>query len=373
MAMSFGNSATIVAAGVALATCDARTPPTTSVSAPFDAVTLVTGLSTPWDLAWGPDSMIWVSERGGTISRVDPSTGSRSIAGKLDVREAGESGLMGIAFDPDFTRSPFVYAMHSYTVDGSIGNRLVRMRWDGHTLGAPSVLLDGIVGAGIHNGSRIAVGPDSLLYVSTGDAGRSEHAQNRESLNGKILRLSLDGHAAPGNPFGNRVWSYGHRNPQGLVFHPTTGVLYETEHGPSDNDEINIVTRGGNYGWPEVHGKCDDEGERAFCTSHSVVEALWTWTPTIAPTGADFYMSDRIAGWKGSLLFTALSGALYRATLSADGQSVRAVEKMLSGEFGRLRDVLVGPTGEIYLATSNRDGRGSPRTGDDRILKLTPK
>jgi len=122
-----------------------------------------------------------------------------------------------------------------------------------------------------------------------------------------------------------------------------------------------------------VHGKCDDDSERSFCASHSVVEALWTWTPTIAPTGADFYMSDRIPGWKGSLLFTALSGALYRATLSDDGKTVIAVEKMLAGEFGRLRDVLVGPSGEIYIATSNRDGRGSPRSGDDRILKLAPR
>ncbi len=365
---------TVVAGTLALATCDApATPPTASVSAPLNATTLVSGLDTPWDLVWGPDGMIWVSERGGTISRVDPKTGNRTVAGKLDVRESGESGLMSIAFHPEFAREPFVYAMHSYNADGSVGNRLVRMRWDGATLGTPSVLLDGIAGAGIHNGSRIAVGPDKLLYVSTGDASRAELAQNRESLNGKILRLSLDGHAAPGNPFGDRVWSYGHRNPQGLVFHPTTGVLYETEHGPSDNDEINIITRGANYGWPDVHGKCDDDSERAFCASHAVVEALWTWTPTIAPAGADFYMSDRIRGWKGSLLFTALSGALYRATLTADGKAVTNVEKMLTGEYGRLRDMLVAPNGEIYIATSNRDGRGSPRAGDDRILKLTPR
>ena len=374
MASAFGLSAAAIMSSVALATCDAPGPDATaSVSAPLTATTLVSGLDTPWDLVWGADSMIWVSERGGTISRVDPKTGDRTVAGKLDVRESGEAGLMGIALHPDFAHEPFIYAMHSYPADGSTGNRLVRMRWDGHVLGEPTVLLDGIVGAGIHNGSRVAVGPDKLLYISTGDAGRSEHAQNRQSLNGKILRLTLDGRAAPGNPFADRVWSFGHRNPQGLVFHPTTGVLYETEHGPSDNDEINIITRGGNYGWPDVHGKCDDDSEKTFCTSHSVVEALWTWTPTIAPTGADFYMSDRVPGWKGSLLFTALSGALYRATLSADGKSITSVEKMLAGEFGRLRDVLVGPSGEIYVTTSNRDGRGSPRSGDDRILRLTPR
>jgi aldose sugar dehydrogenase len=251
----------------------------------------------------------------------------------------------------------------------------VRMRWDGSALGAPTVLLDGIIGAGIHNGSRIAVGPDKMLYISTGDAGSGERAQDRGSLNGKILRLTPDGRAAPDNPFGDVVWSYGHRNPQGLVFHPTTGVLYETEHGPSDNDEINIIRRGGNYGWPNVHGRCDDDnfGERAFCAAHNVVEPLTTWTPTIAPTGADFYMSDRISGWRGTLLFTALSGALYRATLSPDGQRIASMEKLLTGRFGRLRDVLVAPNGDVYVATSNRDGRGSPTSDDDRILRLSAR
>lgn len=371
----------IVASALALATCDAprtttSTPSVSSEAAPFTATTLVSGLSTPWDLVWGPDSMIWVSERGGTISRVDPKNGNKAVAGRLTVRESGESGLMGIALHPDFAHQPFVYAMHSYgAADGSTINRLVRMHWDGSTLGTPTVLLDGILGGSIHNGSRLAFGPDKMLYVTTGDAGATVHAQDRSSTNGKILRLDSDGHAAPGNPFGDMIWSLGHRNAQGLVFHPTTGVLYETEHGPSDNDEINIITRGGNYGWPDVHGKCDDDSgnERAFCAAHSVIEPLWTWTPTIAPTGADFYLSDRIPGWKGSLLFTALSGALYRATLSADGTSITNVEKMLAGDYGRLRDVLVGPSGEIYVATSNRDGRGSPKSGDDRILKLNPR
>ena len=380
MTSSFSLGA-IVASALTLGTCDApgttaSTPSVSSGAAPFTVTTLVSGLATPWDLVWAPDSVIWVSERGGTISRVDPKTGSRAVAGRLTVRESGESGLMGIALHPDFAHQPFVYAMHSYgAADGSTINRLVRMRWDGSTLGAPTVLLDGILGGSIHNGSRLAFGPDRMLYATTGDAGATVHAQDRSSINGKILRLDADGHAAPANPFGDMIWSFGHRNPQGLVFHPTTGVLYETEHGPSDNDEINIISRGANYGWPDVHGKCDDDSgnERAFCSAHSVVEPLWTWTPTIAPTGADFYMSDRIAGWRGSLLFTALSGALYRATLSADGKSITNVEKMLAGDYGRLRDVLVGPNGEIYVATSNRDGRGSPNSGDDRILKLTPK
>jgi glucose/arabinose dehydrogenase len=283
---------------------------------------------------------------------------------------------MGIAFHPDFAREPYVYAMHTYGgIFGSM-NRLVRMRWDGRALGAPETLLERIPGGGIHNGSRIVVGPDRLLYVTTGDAGSAGNAQNRRSLGGKILRLALDGRPAAGNPFNDAVWSYGHRNPQGLVFHPTTHVLYETEHGPGDNDEVNIIRRGGNYGWPDVHGRCDDDvgAERAFCRDHSVVEPLVTWTPTIAPTGADFYMSDRIPGWRGSLLFTSLSGGtLYRLTFSDNGARVATTERLFVERFGRLRDVLVAPNGDVYLATSNRDGRGSPNADDDRILRISAR
>jgi glucose/arabinose dehydrogenase len=339
----------------------------------FTATTFVSGLDTPWDLAWGPDGMIWVSERGGRISRVDPATGQRTLAGTLSVRESGEGGLMGMAFHPDFAREPWVYAMHT---EGGIirnSNRLVRMRWDGRALGRPEPVLVGVPAAGIHNGSRLAFGPDRMLYVTTGDAGSADDAQDRRSLAGKIFRLTPEGRAAPGNPFGDGVWSYGHRNPQGLVFHPTTGVLYETEHGPGDNDEVNIIRRGGNYGWPDVHGRCDDDvgQEREFCRQHSVIEPIAMWTPTIAPTGADFYTSDRIPGWRGSLLFTSLrAGTLWRLTLSSDGTRVTNTERLLVERFGRLRDVLVAPNGDVYLATSNRDGRGSPDRDDDRIIRL---
>lgn len=342
----------------------------------FSVSVLVTGLETPWDLAWGPDSMIWVSERGGRISRVEPATGVRTTAGSIAVAQTGEGGLMGIAFHPDFEREPFVYAMHTYSGPNGAHNRLVRMRWNGRQLGAPEILLQGIPGAGIHNGSRLSVGPDRFLYVTTGDAGNGDNAQDLASLSGKILRLTLDGRPAPDNPFSNYVWSFGHRNPQGLVFHPETGVLYETEHGPSDNDEVNIIRRAGNYGWPEVHGFCDDDigPERDFCRRNNVIEPLVAFTPTIAISGADLYLSDRIPGWRGSLLATSLKGeTLYRFRLSDDGARIVSREPLLANQFGRLRDVLVAPNGDVYVATSNRDGRGSPARGDDRILRITAK
>ena len=343
---------------------------------PFVVTTLVSGLDTPWDLAWGPDGMLWVSERGGRISRIDPATGTRTTAGSITVFQSGEGGLMGIAFHPDFGREPVVFAMHTYSASDGARNRLVRLRWNGRTLGAPETLLDAIPGGGIHNGSRIAVGPDRLLYITTGDAGSADQAQDRASLGGKILRLTLDGKPAPGNPFNNATWSYGHRNGQGLVFHPATGALYETEQGPSDNDEVNLIRRGGNYGWPTVHGACDDDSgqEREFCRRNAVVEPLTTWTPTVAICGADLYLSDRIRGWRGSLLATSLRGAtLFRLSLSNDGTRITARETLLAGRFGRLRDVVVSPTGDVYVATSNRDGRGSPDREDDRILRLTPR
>ena len=340
--------------------------------------TVVSGLDTPWDLAWGPDGMIWVTERRGVISRVDPTTGELTQVGQIpDVVEVSESGLMGLALHPDFDAQPFVYVMYSFrAADGSLRNRLARLRFDGAGLGNPETLLDDIPGAPNHNGSRLAVGRDDRLYVTTGDSQNTSLPQNVSSVAGKVLRLTLDGQPAPGNPFGSAVYSYGHRNPQGLVFHPDTGDLYLTEHGPNDNDEVNRVEAGGNYGWPNVRGFCDGDApnELAFCQQNDVIEPVEAWTPTIAVAGADFYDADLIPGWRGSLLVTTLAGrTLLRLTLSGDGSRAVGQESLFRNQFGRLRDVLVGPLGEIYLATSNRDGRGSPTSDDDRILRIVPE
>ena len=338
--------------------------------------TLASGLDTPWDIAWGPDGAIWMTERRGTVYRVNPANGQVAQVGKVDVIEVGESGLMGITFHPDFDAQPYVYLAHSFGSGNAIRNRLVRMRFNGISLGNPEILLDNIPGASYHNGSRLAVGRDRLLYMTTGDAGNPALSQNLNSVAGKVLRLTLDGQPAPGNPFGTAVYSYGHRNAQGLAFHPETGDLYLTEHGPSDNDEVNRVEIGKNYGWPKVSGFCDGDvrGEVDFCNRNNVAEPVTAWTPTIAPGGADFYNADLISGWKGSLLFTTLKGAaLVRLTLSTDGGRVVGEEFLFQREFGRLRDVLAAPNGQIYIATSNRDGRGTPAADDDRILRIEPE
>ncbi|MCC6771269.1 MAG: PQQ-dependent sugar dehydrogenase [Gemmatimonadaceae bacterium] len=341
------------------------------------AVTTVAGdFDTIWELAWGPDGALWVTERPGTISRVNPATGVVTRAGTLAVNEVGEGGLMGLAFHPDFATTPFVYAAHTYIAGSAVRNRVVRMRWNGTSLGVPEVLLDDIPGSSVHNGARVVVGPDRLLYVTSGDAANTALPQSRTSLAGKVLRLTLDGAPATGNTLGGHIYSLGHRNPQGLAFAPG-GALYSTEHGPSDNDELNRIELGRNYGWPTVRGRCDGDAgtaEQPFCTANNVAEPLATWTPTIAPAGVVYYDSALIPEWKGSLLFITLKGStLYRLQLGADGRSVTGEERLFAGTYGRLRAIAVGPDGSVYLGTSNRDGRGSPGARDDRILRVRPR
>lgn len=377
-ALSLLAGAPVAAAvvGCAASPGDGRLPET--VTAPdgtrFGVETVTGGLDTVWDLIRAPDGSIWFSERAGRVSRLDPASGTRTLLGEVPgVLESGEAGLMGIALHPDFPAVPVLYAAHSYDTGGGIGNRLVRMRYENGSLGPPEVLLGGLAGRRNHDGSRIAFGPDGLLYMTMGDAGDRPASQDAGSLSGKILRLTADGGPAPGNPFGDRIWSLGHRNPQGLFFHPE-GMLYSTEHGAGEEDELNLIGPGGNYGWPALEGFCDTREEERWCAANDAVEPLWVWSPTVGIAGADLYAGDAVAGWEGDVLAVSLRGAsLYRIRLSADGRRAVSGETVLAGGFGRLRDVLVGPGGEIYLATSNRDGRGRPARGDDRIVRLTPR
>ena len=372
-ALLVGGAGLVVALAVVGRPADLPGTVRTAGGTVLQVETVAKGLRTVWDMVWAPDGEMWISERGGRISRVDVGSGRVTVVGEVAVTEVSESGLMGLALHPDFPSTPLVYAVHSYRGDGGIRNRLVRMSYREGRLGPPETLLDGLGGAGNHNGSRLAVGPDRLLYMTMGDAGDRDRAQDQRSLSGKILRLTLDGKPAPGNPFGNEVWSWGHRNPQGLVFQPGTGALYASEHGPDSDDEINRIERGRNYGWPEVAGFCDRQEERRFCQANGVVEPVQAWTPTVGISGADFYAGDLISGWRGSLLATSLRGAsLFRVPLTPDGRRSTGSERLLQGELGRLRDVLVGPDGAVYLATSNHDGRGRPGPEDDRIVRLRP-
>jgi glucose/arabinose dehydrogenase len=277
----------------------------------------------------------------------------------LDVAATSEAGLFGIAIDPGFSVNGYVYVAYTYQANGGLQNRLVRLREEPGTGNgvADRVLLDGVTGSSIHDGGRVKFGPDGKLYWSTGDAGSPQLAQSLSSLNGKILRLNPDGSIPSDNPFPDSyVYSFGHRNPQGLAWEPGTGRLYATEHGPSARDEINFIESGKNYGWPVIMG---DETQ-----SNMITPLINSGSITWAPSGAAFVISGP---WDGSLLFVGLRGeSLFRLTI--DGLSL---ERYYAGEFGRLRDVVMGPDGAVYILTNNRDGRGTPRPGDDRILRLT--
>lgn len=328
-------------------------------------------LDTPWEILWGPDDHIWLTERYGRISRLDPTSGEvTTLLVVGDVHEESESGLLGMALHPNFSEFPFVYVVYNY-FEGSIHERVARYTYNGSELTDPLVLLDNVPGNRTHNGSRIIVGPDSMLYFSLGDVGVTSNSQNLSSVNGKILRMDLDGNIPEDNPFpGSYVWSFGHRNPQGMVFTPD-GILYSSEHGPQTDDEVNKITKGMNYGWPDVEGFCNESTEITFCNANNVIEPLVAWTPTLAVAGLDYYPYDLIPSLQDHLLLVALrTGKFLSLNISEDGNEILSENSLINGELGRLRDVCISPDGRVFISTSNRDGRGTPQTGDDKIIEI---
>jgi len=334
--------------------------------------------ATIWELAWGPDNYIWMTERAGRISRVDPATGQvQPVLTIPDVTENNESGLLGLAILEPFPMSvpPFrtfwVFVVYNYTDQGVLKEKLVRYTYTTNgAMSAPTVLLGNITATTTHSGSRLLLLPDRTLLMTTGDAQQQPQAQNLAALNGKILRLNLDGTIPADNPMaGSPVYTFGHRNPQGLVRLPN-GRIYSSEHGPNNDDEINKIEPGRNYGWPNVEGYCDLPAEMTFCAANNVREPLTTWTPTIAPAGLAYYDHPAIPGWRGSLLLAVLKDhKLTQLTLDAAGLAIPTRTDFLTG-FGRLRAICVSPQGRVYVGTSNRDGRGTPTASDDRILVL---
>ncbi|UYZ62790.1 PQQ-dependent sugar dehydrogenase [Hymenobacter weizhouensis] len=331
---------------------------------------LTTGLQVPWELVWGPDNAIWMTERGGRISRVNPTTGQvQPLVTLSDVATSSEGGLLGMVLHPDFATSPFVYVVYNYN-DNGYKVKLVRLTYSGTALGSPRVLLADIPAVSTHSGSRLLILPDRTLLMTTGDAQNRPAAQDRASLNGKVLRLNLDGSVPADNPVaGSLVYSYGHRNAQGLV-RAANGRVYSTEHGQNAEDELNLLEPNGNYGWPTVEGFCNLADERPYCTANNVREPLYAWAPTVGIAGLAYYDHPAIPGWRGSLLAVALRGnKLTQLPLATNGTTVGTAADFLSG-FGRLRAVCVSPQGRVYVATSNRDGRANPAATDDRILVL---
>ena len=338
--------------------------------------TITTGLDVPWEITWGPDNKIWVTEQGGRVSRVDPKSGHKKLLLNVpDVYRKRSMGLLGMAVSRDLKKQPYVFLLHTFFRQEKVLSRLVRYTYKNDTLSEPLILLTDIPGGNGHNGARVILAPDGKLMMSTGDATVSAHAQNNSSINGKILRLNTDGTIPADNPIpGTAVWSSGHRNIQGL-FYGANGVFYSSEHGEATDDELNIIRKGGNYGWPDVQGFCDTREEKAFCERHPVTEPVKTWTPTIAPAGIEYYQSSAVPEWNNSVLLTTLKGSsLYVLKLDKEGKKVSSENIYLNQSYGRFRDVCVSPSGEIYISTSNRDwnpSEGFPVVSDDRIIRLS--
>lgn len=321
--------------------------------------TIATNLDTPWSIAFLPSGNFLATERRGDIWLIEQGNDKTvSLVGNIkNSREIGEGGLLGITIDPSFSDNNFIYLYYTYQQNGdNTLNRVSRLVFKDNKLSLEKIIVDNIPGASNHNGGRIKFGPDGNLYIGTGDAGNPSQAQDKNLLAGKILRVTSEGKVALGNPFNNLVYSYGHRNVQGLAW-DTNGNLWATEHGRSGVlsglDELNLIEIGKNYGWPDIEGyKTKSRMETPKRNSGSS-----TW----APSGATFLGN--------SVFFAGLRGqALYQAVI--ENGKVLEIKEHFKNELGRIRDVVLGPDGLLYITTSNLDGRGNPTDGDDKIIKV---
>ena len=329
-----------------------------SVQEPPEVTVVAQNLEIPWGLVFLPDKSILFTERPGRVRVInkDGKLLPEPLATIPSVKQIGEGGLLGLAVHPNFASNKYVYLYYTYSGEGdNTLNRVVRYKLEDGKLVGEEVIVDKIPGAANHNGGRIKFGPDNFLYITTGDAGSPSRAQNRNSLAGKILRVTDEGKPAPGNPFNSPVYSYGHRNPQGLAW-DNEGRLWATEHGQSALDELNLIKQGVNYGWPTIRGN-EKRAGMENPVLHSGPGITWD------PSGAAYF--------SGSIFFGGLRGeTLYEAVLESGQVDLNGY---LEGKFGRLRDVVLGPDNFLYITTSNKDGRGVVREGDDKIIRVDPQ
>ena len=331
---------------------------TTQDGVRFRAEVVFANLELPWSLAFAPDGRLFATERPGRVRIFDMTRRTSEVALTLDdVSAQGEAGALGLALDPAFAQTRLVYLYYTARLAGGAAvNRVVRYGETGGRLGERAVLVDNIPAAGIHDGGRLRFGPDGLLYATNGDAANAALSQDLASLAGKILRVNADGTTPRANPFSSLIYSYGHRNPQGIDWHPATGDLWATEHGATGNDEINVIGAGQNYGWPRIE---------AGQTMAGMQTPVTFYNPAIAPSGASFYRGQVFPSFVDNLFVGTLRGQhILRLRLDGSARRIAAQERLLENEFGRIRDVVSGPDGYLYFATSNGAA--------DRIVRIIP-
>lgn len=341
--VSFLTPDTSLEKGVALKELDSNEKPIQVVAE---------NLNVPWEIAFLPGGDMLATERSGTLKRLKKDFKTYRVE---EVASVGEGGLLGLAVHPNFLNNRWIYLYLTVNTENVLQNRVVRYRLDENSLTEKKIIVNGIPAAKNHDGGRMAFGLDGYLYITTGDAGVTNFAQDTSSLAGKILRVTDEGLMPTDNPFQNAVYSYGHRNPQGIAW-DSKGQLWATEHGESSFDELNLIEKGKNYGWPLIQGDETKEGmERP--KAHSGKDETW------APSG--------IAILSESIFFSGLrSQSLYEAKVSAD-KSI-SLQVHVRKDFGRIRAVVAGPDGFLYFSTSNKDGRGAPHASDDKIYRVAP-
>lgn len=329
--------------------------PSTNSTVTKSVETVATNLQKPWAMDFA-DDRIFFTEKIGKIRVIDSGILLEEPLANLHVVDVTDGGLLGLTLHPDFEKNHFLYVFYTYEEDKKLWNKVIRITESESKLTDAIVIIDKIPGAEFDNGGVIKFGPDEKLYIATGDATDEHAAQDVQSLSGKILRLNDDGTIPSDNPFHNPVFSYGHRNPQGLAW-DKSGNLYETEHGSTKNDEINLIKAGQNFGWPDE--ECS--GDKNF------VDSLTCYNPSLEPAGIVFYSSNKL-DLKNDLIMATLRGTnLYKLTID-DG--VITSQQSILGGAGRIRDVNEGPDGYLYILTGNTDGRGFPDKTDDKLFRI---
>ena len=327
--------------------------------AEINVETVLDNLKNPWELKFGPDGTIFFTERDGKLWVIDNESTLHLVA-EFPASNTAEGGLLGLELDPDYENNHFLYLYQTYLDITTHQNKVVRYTINNNQITDELVLIDKIPGALWHDGGRIKFGPDEMLYITTGDATNANLSQDTASLAGKILRINSDGTVPSDNPFNSPVFSYGHRNPQGLAWNEN-GILVSSEHGPSGergyaHDEINVIERGKNYGWPIIVGDSND----MVYTNPILHSGDITW----APSGLLYYYSDKIPEWKGKFLVATLRGEhVMVLDLDLENGVVNSAEKIFQGDYGRIRNLMQSPDGDVFMLTSNND--------NDKILQIS--